>query len=282
MKRLRQTFGVFLLSAACCFAQSAVPLGTSANFAILAGSTVTNTGTSTIVGGVGVSPGSSITGFPPGTVSSGTIHRTDAAAGQAETDLGTAYGNAAGQMATMDLTGQNLGGLTLSPGVYHFSTSAQLTGTLTLNGGGNSNAIFIFQIGTTLTTATSAVVSAINGAQAANIFWQVGSSATLGTSTIFVGNILALTSITSNTSVLMAGRLLAINGAVTVDTISLTYPTAIPPGGLGGLPPSPTPAPSSWMLLLIGLVCAILYQTHQRWVRPLWLHPLWLRPFKKR
>lgn len=269
MKSVRHIFAVFILSAACSFAQSAVPLGTAANFAVLAGSSITNTGTSAIVGNVGVSPGSSVTGFPPGTVSSGTIHRADAAAGQAEADLVTAYGDAAGRMATMDLTGQDLGGLMLSPGVYHFSTSAQLTGTLTLNGGGNSNAIFIFQIGTTLTTATSAIVRAINGAQAANIFWQIGSSATLGTSTTFIGNILALTSITSNTTVTMAGRLLAINGTVTLDTIALTFPPAIAPGQLGGPPagPSPTPAPSSWILLLIGLACAMIYHTHERWLR---------------
>jgi hypothetical protein len=266
-----KTFSVLFLSAVCSFAQSTVPLGTAANFAVLGGSTVTNTGSTTIKGGVGVSPGSAITGFPPGIVTVGILHSNDAAAMQAQNDLATAYGIAAGEMMTQDLTGQDLGGLVLGPGVYHFSSSAQLTGTLTLNGGGNSNAIFVFQIGTTLTTATSAAVVAENGAQAANIFWQVGSSATLGTSTSFIGNILALTSITTNTSGSVAGRLLAHNGAVTMDTLTLTYPPAIAPGAPGGpplpTPPTPTPAPSSWILVLIGLVCAVLYQTRGRWLR---------------
>jgi hypothetical protein len=169
----------------------------------------------------------------------------------------------------VNLTGQDLGGMLLGPGVYHFNTSAQLTGTLTLNGGGNANAIFVFQIGSTLTTASNAIVVAQNGAQAANIFWQVGSSATLGTGTTFIGNILALTSITANTGSFVAGRLLARNGAVTLDTNIINYPPGIPPGGIGGppLPPSPTPAPSSWILLLVGLGCATLYQTRARWLR---------------
>ncbi len=260
---LLKTFSVFLLSAACSFAQSAVPLGTAANFGVLAGSTVTNTGATTITGSVGVSPGSAITGFPPGTVTGGAIHAGDATAAQAQTDLTTAYNNAAGQMATQDLTGQDLGGLTLTPGVYHFATSAQMTGTLTLNGLGNANAIFVFQIGSTLTTASNASMVAENGAQAANIFWQVGSSATLGTGSTFIGNILALTSITETTGAVAAGRLLARNGAVTLDTNTDTYPPGIPPGGLGA---SPVPAPSSWMLLLIGLFCAMLYQTRARWL----------------
>ena len=264
-----KTFSVFLLSAVCSFAQTAVPLGTSANFAVLGASTVTNTGSTTIVGAVGVSPGSAVTGFPPGVVTSGTIHSADAVAAQAQSDLTTAYNNAAGQAVTTVLTGQNLGGLVLGPGVYYYATSAQLTGTLTLNGGGNSNAIFIFQIGTTLTTASSAVVLAVNGAQAANIFWQIGSSATLGSGTSFLGNILALTSITTVTGVSMAGRLLARNGAVTMDTLTLTYPPALAPGAPGGPPVNPvtptTPAPSSLLLVLIGLACATLYRTRQRW-----------------
>jgi hypothetical protein len=265
LKRLgRIALCVFLL-AACAFGQMAVPLGTSANFAVLGGSAVTNTGTSAIVGNVGVAPGTSISGFPPGVVTGGTIHNNDSVAIAAQADLATAYGNAAGQMLTQDLTGQNLGSLVLAAGVYHFATSAQLTGTLTLNGSGNPNSVFVFQIGTTLTTASASMVVVENGAQAANIFWQVGSSATLGTSSTFIGNILALTSITTTTSVTMAGRLLAINGAVTMDTLALTYPPGIAPGGLGGLPASP--APSSFILLLIGLAAAVLYQTRERWLR---------------
>jgi hypothetical protein len=260
-----KTLSVFLLCVACSFAQSAVPLGTAANFAVLAGSTVTNTGNTVIAGNVGVSPGSAITGFPPGTVvPPATTYAADATAATAQNDLTTAYNNAAGQMPTEVLTGQNLGGLTLGPGVYFFSSSAQLTGTLTLNGAG----FYIFQIGSTLTTASGAIVQAINGAQAANIFWQVGSSATLGSGTTFIGNILALVSITNNSSGTVAGRLLARNGAVTLADIALNYPPAIPPGGLGGGPPlTPTPAPASWILVLIGLLCAMVYRTRQRWLR---------------
>lgn len=243
-------------------------MGTAANFAILAGTTVSNTGSSVIKGSVGVSPGSAIVGFPPGIVSPGSIDAADPAAATAEADLTVAYNNAAGQGLTQTLTGQNLGGKTLGPGVYFFATSAQLTGTLTLDGGGNSNSIFIFQIGTTLTTAGASVVAAINGAQAANIFWQVGSSATLGTSSIFIGNILAFTSITTTTSALMSGRLLARNGAVTTDTIALTFPPVIPPGGLGGPPPgggpTPTPAPSSLLLVLTALTCVVAFQMRVR------------------
>ncbi len=260
-----KTLSVFLLWVACSFAQSAVPLGTAANFAVLAGSTVTNTGPTKIAGSVGVSPGTAITGFPPGIVTpSLAIYRGGAVAATAQSDLTIAYLNAAGQTPTEVLTGQNLGGLTLAPGVYFFSTSAQLTGTLTLDGAG----YYIFQIGSTLTTASGAIVQAINGAQAANVFWQVGSSATLGSGTTFIGNILALVSITNASGGTVAGRLLARNGAVTLADLALNYPPAIPPGGLGGGQPlTPTPAPSSWILVLIGLLCAMLYRTRQRWLR---------------
>jgi type VI secretion system secreted protein VgrG len=176
-----------------------------------------------------------------------------------------AYMNASTQSTTQNLTGQDLGGKTLGPGVYTFGNSAQLTGTLTLSGTG----FYIFQIGTTLTTASASMVAAINGADAATIFWQVGSSATLGAGSTFIGNILADTSITATTGVIMAGRLLALNGAVTLDTVTLTYPPATIPGGFGGPPlPSATPAPSSWILVVIGLGCAVLYQNRKRRLRP--------------
>src|SRR4051812_43298583 len=166
-------------------------LATAGNFSVLAGSTVTNTGSSVIDGGdVGVSPGTAITGFPPGTILPPfTMHAGDAVAIQAQNDLTTAYNTAAGLAPTQDLTGQNLGGLTLTPGVYSFSSSAQLTGTLTLNDLGNPNAQFVFQIGSTLTTASNSSVVTINGGPmpGCTVFWQVGSSATLGTGTAFEG-----------------------------------------------------------------------------------------------
>src|ERR1700674_375951 len=195
-------------------------LGTAADFAVLGGSTVTNTGPSVLTGNLGVSPGTAITGFPPGIVTPpGATHAANAVAGQAQVDLITAYNALAGSPTTVDLTGQNLGGLTLVPGVYNFNSSAQLTGGLTLNAQGNPNAVFIFNIGSTLTTASSSTVSVIGGGQGTNVFWRVGSSATLGTATSFVGDILALTSITLTTGANIAcGSALAHNGAVTLDT----------------------------------------------------------------
>jgi hypothetical protein len=200
-----------------------ISLGTAQSFAVLGGSTVTNTNTPTVVtGNLGVSPGSSVTGFPPGMVTAGTIHAADATAAQAQSDVTTAYNAITGTACNTDLTGQDLGGLTLVPGVYCFSSSAQLTGTLTLNALGNPNALFIFKIGSTLTTASGSSVVVVNPGTDCNVFWQVGSSATLGTATTFVGNILALTSITLNTAVNVSGRVLARNGAVTLDDNHVT------------------------------------------------------------
>lgn len=206
-------------------ASAQVTLNSAQNFGVLAGSSVTNTGPSVVTGDVGVSPGSAVTGFPPGTVVGGTIHAADATAAQAQTDLTAAYNAAAGIACNTDLTGQNLGGLTLTPGVYCFSSSAALTGTLTLNLQGNPNAFFLFKIGSTLTTASgSSVVLANSGGTTCppNVFWQVGSSATFGTGSSFAGNVLALTSITITTGANLNGRALARNGAVTLDTNSVT------------------------------------------------------------
>jgi len=204
-----------------------ITLGTAGNFAVLAGSTVTNTGPTVINGGdVGLSPGTAVTGFPPGTITPPfTMQVANAVALQAQNDLATAYTAAAGLAPTQDLTGQDLGGLTLTPGVYHFSSSAQLTGTLTLNDQGNPNAQFVFQIGSTLTTASNSSVVTINGGAmpGCTVFWQVGSSATLGTGTAFEGHILALTSITMTTgATILDGSALAQNGAVTLDSNSIT------------------------------------------------------------
>ena len=211
-------------------------LGTAADFAVLGGSTVTNTGSSVLIGNLGVSPGSAIVGFPPGIVTPpGATHAADAVAVQAQVDLTTAYNALAGLPATANLTGQNLGGLTLTPGVYNFSSSAQLTGPLTLNAQGNPNAVFIFNIGSTLTTASGSTVAVIGGGQGTNVFWRVGSSATLGTTTTFVGDILALMSITLNNGANIAcGSALAHNGAVTLDTNNIA---------IGNLAPCTTPTP---------------------------------------
>ncbi|HZR23559.1 MAG TPA: IPTL-CTERM sorting domain-containing protein [Vicinamibacterales bacterium] len=215
-------FLVVLASTSAAFAQTAPSLGAAQSFAVLAGSTVTNTGSSTINGDLGVSPGNAVTGFPPGIVVGGTIHAADANALAAQTAVTTAYNNLAAQPCTQDLTGQDLGGKTLTAGVYCFSAAAQLTGTLTLNAQGNGNAVFIFKIGSTLTTASGSSVLMINQGSVCNVFWQVGSSATLGTSTAFAGNILALTSITETTGASLTGRALARNGAVTLDTNTVT------------------------------------------------------------
>ncbi len=243
--------GVFLLSSAVgsitagatvrgpAVQPASVNLGKAGAFAVLAGTTVTNTGPSVIMGNLGVSPGTAVTGFPPGTVVHGAINAGDAVAAAAQTDLTTAYNAAAGLAPDQDLTGQDLGGQTLTAGVYKFDSSAGLTGTLTLNGQGNPHAEFVFQIGSTLTTASASNVVFTNGARACNVFWQVGSSATLGTGTAFAGNILALTSITATTGTSVDGRLLARNGAVTLDT------NAVQRAGCGHAAPSITVSKSA-------------------------------------
>ncbi len=214
--------------------QTAPTLGTAETFAVLGGSAVTNASSTTVNGDLGVSPGTAVTGFPPGSVTNGSIHAADAVAGQAQSDTTVAYNNLTGQACTKDLTGQDLGGMTLTRGVYCFSSSAQLTGTLTLDAGGISGAVFVFKIGSTLTTASNSTVQVINGGSFCNGFFQVGSSATLGTGTRFQGNILALTSITATTGANVMGRLLARNGAVTLDSNTVSR------AGCGPAAPTPT------------------------------------------
>jgi len=194
-------------------------LGSAQAFGVLAGSTVTNTGLTTISGSVGVWPGTAITGFPPGTITNGSFHSSDAVAQQAQADALTAYNALALMAPTTILTGTNLGGLTLTPGVYFFASSAFLTGTLTLDAQGDPNALFVFQMGSTIISASNSAVITINAADDCNVYWQVGSSATLGTDSAFQGNILATASITMNTRAsLIGGRALALNGAVTLDS----------------------------------------------------------------
>ena len=204
-------------------ASTSVPLGTASSFAVLAGAGITNTGPTTIAGDIGTYPTTTITGAASLTLT-GTNHAGDATTQQAKTDLVTAYNNAAGEGPTSPISA-DLGGRTLTPGVYNSASSVGLTGTLTLDGGGDANAVFIFQAGSTLTTASASKVVLSNGAQSCNVFWQVGSSATLGTGSSFRGTIVALTSITVTTSATIDGRVLARNGAVTLDTDTITTPT---------------------------------------------------------
>ena len=205
-------------------APSAPSLGRASSFAVLGGSTVTSTGATRISGDVGVSsPGVSVTGFPPGTTTGGGHHVGDPAANQAQRDAQTAYAALADQACTMPLTGQDLGGKRLLPGVYCFTSSAQLTGQLALDARGNPGAVWVFRIASTLTTAPNASVVMSKSGRAGNVFWQVGTAATLGTGTAFIGNILAQSSITMNTGASLSGRALA-RAAVTMDSNNMRVP----------------------------------------------------------
>lgn len=197
--------------------QASVNLGVAANFGVLAGTTVTSTGLTNVTGDLGVSPGNAVTGFPPGTVT-GTEHINDTTAAQAQTDLTTAYNNLAGRTGATNVSG-NIGGQTLTPGLYKSTSSLEISlGDLTLDAQGNASAIFIFQIASTLVTTTDRKVILTGSANAFNVFWQVGSSATIGTNSTFKGNILAYASITLTSGATLEGRALARTGAVTLDT----------------------------------------------------------------
>jgi type VI secretion system secreted protein VgrG len=220
-------------------------LGSADAFGVLGASAVTNTGPSVVFQDLGVWPGTSITGFPPGIVH-GTIHNDDAVAHQAQLDALTGYNVLAGMSRTGTLTGQDLGGLTLDPGVYFFASSAQMTGQLTLNFEGLSNMMVVFQIGSTLTTASASSVLIINPGRNDQVFWQVGSSATLGTTTDFYGSIIADASVTLNHGAdVNCGRVIALNGAVTMDTNNIN--TGNCAGGLGS-----TPEPGTIALVATG------------------------------
>jgi serine protease AprX len=211
-------------------------LGLASTYAVLGGSTVTNTGATIVNGNLGVSPGTAVTGFGPGKIVDGT-RQGSLAALTAQLGVVAAYTGLTLQICPSgnDLTGQNLGGKTLAPGVYCFSSSAQLTGILTLDAQNDPNAVFVFKMGSTLTTASAASVVMTNGGSPSNVFWQVGSSATLGTNTVFMGNIIALTSITLTTGTVVTGRALARNGAVTMDTNTVGL-VGIATGGILPLP----------------------------------------------
>jgi hypothetical protein len=233
---------------------SAVDLGTAKSFVVLGGSTVTNTGPSVLNGDLGVAPGTSLTGFGLPAVVNGATHDNDAVAASAQGALTTAYNVAAGQPYSPgnNLTGQDLGGLTLQAGAYHFDSSAGLTGALTLDAAGDPNAQFVFEIGSTLTTASASSVVLINGASPCNVYWQVGSSATVDTTTVFKGNLMANVSITLNDAATVQGRLLASTGGVdlhnnVIDGSMCGTGTTPPPGSTpapGGTSPTQTPPAS--------------------------------------
>jgi hypothetical protein len=213
-----------------------VDLGNATSFAVLAGTEVTNTLTTTVSGDIGVSPGSSAPGFPPGIITNGNLHVTDVPAASAQAALGTAYDNAAlATPATNPVPFTDLSGMTLVPGVYSGGALGN-TGTLSLDAGGDPNAVWIFQASSSLITDSGSTISFVNGVgSACNVFWQVTSSATLGSNSTFIGTIMALTSITATTGAAVEGRLLARNGGVSLQGNSITVPAAcagtIAPGG---------------------------------------------------
>ena len=245
-----------------------IPLGTATGFGVIAAQAITSTGATIISGDLGITPNnaSSVSGFsfstPPGTgIVTGTPHFADAVALTAKNDALAAYNTAASRPCTTTISG-DLGGRTLTPGVYCSASSMGLTGTLTLDSQGDGNAVFIFQMGSALTTASASQVRMINGGQSCNIFWQIGSSATMGTGSNFLGNVLASSSVTMTTGTNSTGRLIALNGAVTLDGSTVTVcalapgnasltksfgPTSINPGGSSRLTvtlinPNPTVA----------------------------------------
>lgn len=242
---------VAAITLACTPQNAHAQLGSASAFGVLGASTVTNTGNSTIYLDLGVAPGTSITGFPPGSVL-GTTHDDDAVAMLAQADALTGYTYFAGLAPTQDLTGQNLGGLTLTPGVYKYDSSAQLTGQLELNFLGLSNQDIVFQIGSTLTTASASSVITENMGLNDNVFWQVGSSATLGTTTMFYGNVIAEASDTLTTGATdPCGGIYALTAAVTLD--DNTIGGGCPAVSVGGSTPEPSASVFITCLIVVGV-----------------------------
>lgn len=248
-----------------------VPLGSAASFGVLAGSAITSVGPTVITGDLGIHPNnaSSVTGFsfstPPGPgIVNGATHFANAVALQAQNDATTAYNTLAALPCTATIPG-DLGGMTLTPGVYCSNSTMGLTGAVTLNGQGDPAARFVFKVGSALTTASGASVNLVNGAQSCNVFWQVGSSATLGTGTNFLGTVIAFTSVTITTGTSVNGRTIARNGAVTAGSASISVCTL---GGGTNPPPAPisTPVPALGMgfALLMGLALVVVVAARRR------------------
>jgi type VI secretion system secreted protein VgrG len=241
-------------------------LGSAQDFAVLGASTVTNTGSTTIYGSVGVDPGSAITGFnPPGTVSGGSIYGPGGVSNLAQSDAHTAYTTLFNLPFDYDYTGLELGGRTLTPGVYSFGTTAGLNGALTLDFATNPGGDFVFQVGSALTTGSGSSVNVINGSPLSGVYWLMGTSATLGTTTMFAGNILADQSITLNTGAdILCGRAIALHAAVTLDNNRISNNNIAEDFGSGrnddfgsygysGGSPTVVPVPGAFLLVCSGL-----------------------------